>query len=47
MSISVRRTLTVLVVLGMVLASVAWAGGTKEAGGKQIVVYMQMGGTSR
>ncbi|MGO9411844.1 MAG: substrate-binding domain-containing protein [Spirochaetia bacterium] len=46
MSISVRRTLTVLVVLGMVLASVAWAGGTKEAGGKQIVVYMQMGGTA-
>jgi len=46
MSISVRRTLTVLVVLGMVLASVAWAGGTKETGGKQVVVYMQMGGTA-
>jgi simple sugar transport system substrate-binding protein len=38
--------LTILVVLGMVLASVAWAGGTQETGGKQIVVYMQMGGTA-
>ena len=46
MSISVRRMLTILVVLGMVLASVAWAGGTQETGGKQIVVYMQMGGTA-
>jgi len=46
MSISIKRTLTVLVVLGLALSSLAWAGGTKEAGGKQIVVYMQMGGTA-
>jgi simple sugar transport system substrate-binding protein len=46
MSILVKRTLMVLVVLGLVLASVACKGGTKEAGGKQIVVYMQMGGTA-
>jgi simple sugar transport system substrate-binding protein len=46
MRISLKRTLTVLVVLGLVLSSVAWAGGTKEAGGKQIVIYMQMGGTA-
>ncbi len=46
MSISVKRTLTILVVLGVVLASMAWAGGTKETGGKQVVVYMQMGGTA-
>ena len=46
MSIQLKRTMTVLVVLGVVLASVAWAGGTKETGGKQIVIYMQMGGTA-
>jgi simple sugar transport system substrate-binding protein len=46
MSMSVKKVMSVLVVLGLVLASVAWAGGTKEAGGKQIVVYMQMGGTA-
>lgn len=46
MSISVRRTLTILVVLGLVLTFAACTGGTKETGGKQIVVYMQMGGTA-
>jgi simple sugar transport system substrate-binding protein len=46
MSMSVKKVMAVLVVLGLVLASAAWAGGTKEAGGKQIVVYMQMGGTA-
>jgi simple sugar transport system substrate-binding protein len=38
--------LTILVVLGLVLTFAACTGGTKETGGKQIVVYMQMGGTA-
>jgi simple sugar transport system substrate-binding protein len=46
MSNQVKRTLAVLVVVGLVLGSVAWAGGSAETGGKQIVIYMQMGGTA-
>jgi len=33
------------VVLGLLFSAQAWAGGTKEAAAKQIVIYMQMGGT--
>ena len=46
MSNQVKRTLSVLVVLCTVLASAAWAGGAAETGGKQIVIYMQMGGNA-
>ena len=37
--------LVTFVVIGVLLSTQAWAGGTKEATEKQILIYMQMGGT--
>jgi simple sugar transport system substrate-binding protein len=40
-----KWALIAVLIVGVLGATTVWAGGTKEAGGKQIVIYMQMGGT--